>query len=93
MYIHEAISRARPERDYVYRRAWLESYVLVRKVLVTNAAVPMYYECAADDHTSGCPWSPAPEDLLANDWEVYRPYAEGQDFFKKYLGRWNLCVH
>lgn len=90
MYIHEAISRAHPKRDSVYRRAWLGDYVLVRKVRVMSTAVPLYYEFALDDHPLGVPWTPTSEDLLANDWEVYRPYSESPGFFKKSLARWNL---
>ena len=90
MYIHEAIVKARPEIDFVYRRAWLKGYVIAEKVRVLREPRPMYYESTADSTPFGYPWNPTSKDLLADDWEVYRPMPKSEGFFKRYLGRWNL---
>ena len=93
MYIHEAIAKACPDLDSVYRRAWLKDYVIAEKVRVLKAPQRMFYESATDSTFFAHPWNPASEDLLADDWEVYRPMPKSEGFFKRYLGRWKLCVH
>lgn len=84
MYIHEAIAKTKSESDAIYRMAWLHDsctltkYVSIRtrgRMLCTNfeGSSPLDYV-----------WKPNAEDLVADDWEVYRAAPI------RYLGTWNL---